>query len=578
MCALKQVKFKVSATLAQMILERIKSPEDLRVCSIAELDQLVQELAHFMLTNTTEKAGHMVSSLAVTELTLALHYTFSTPKDILIWDVGHQAYVHKIITDRKATFNTNRKRGGISGFTSRSESEYDPFGAGHSSTSISAIGGFAEAAKQLGINRKHIAVIGDGALTGGMAYEALNHLGTSDLDILLVLNDNENSIDQSVGALHEFQTYKAFFESLGWGYQGPVDGHNMQQLTKTMAREKHNTGTRVLHLKTKKKALNSWRTELGLEAETSPLKVEDTKNYQDIFAEKLIKLAEADDSIIAISPAMLSGSSLIHFKEKFPKRTFDTGITEQHAVTFAAGLAASGMKPIVHLYSTFAQRAYDQIIHDVALQNLPVVFALDRAGLVGEDGATHHGAFDLSFLNPIPNIQILAPMTGAELERMLAYALTQNCPVAIRFPRGSEKPFTGEALAVRTGSFRELKTGKTVCVVSLGAVGVAVEKAIQHLNINEVGHIDLRFLKPWNEENLRTALKSYKTIITAEEGSMRGGLRDAMATWLETNLPKKHFISIGLEDEFIGHGKPAELENDTHLSAQKIEELLQKLL
>jgi 1-deoxy-D-xylulose-5-phosphate synthase len=552
-----------------MILERINSPEDLRACSVAELDQLVQELALFMLTNTNEKAGHMVSSLAVTELTLALHYTFSTPKDILIWDVGHQAYVHKIITDRKAIFHTNRKKGGISGFTSRNESEFDPFGAGHSSTSISAIGGFAQAAKQMGKNRKHIAVIGDGALTGGMAYEALNHLGTSDLDILLILNDNEASIDKSVGALHEFQSYQSFFESLGWGYQGPIYGHNMKRLTKTLENEKQNSGTRVLHVKTKKKALASWREQLGLAVQDPGLKSENTKNYQDIFAEKLIQLAQQDERIVAISPAMLSGSSLIQFQEKLPHRTFDTGITEQHAVTFAAGMAAAGMRPVIHLYSTFAQRAYDQIIHDVALQNLPVVFALDRAGLVGEDGATHHGAFDLSFLNPIPNIQILAPMTGAELERMLAYGLAQNNPVAIRFPRGSEKPFTGEPLAVETGSFRELKTGKHTCVVSLGAIGVAVEKAIETLGSKEIGHIDLRFLKPWNDDALRQALKPYKTVITAEEGSMRGGLRDTMATWLEINFPEKESLGIGLPDQFIGHGTPADLEIDTHLSALK---------
>lgn len=575
---LEHIKFKVWATFAQMVLERINSPEDLRACSAAELEQLVQEVALFMLTNTTEKAGHIISSLTVTELTLALHYSFSTPEDILIWDVGHQAYVHKIITDRKAVFHTNRKKGGISGFTSRNESKYDPFGAGHSSTSISAIGGFAQAAKQLGKNRKHIAVIGDGALTGGMAYEALNHLGTSDLDILLILNDNEESIDQSVGALHEFQSYKTFFESLGWGYHGPVDGHNIQQLIKRLENQKGNTGTRVLHVKTKKKSLANWRDQLEISVENSTLNIKDTKNYQDIFAEKLIDLALENDKIVAISPAMLSGSSLVHFQKKFPNRTFDTGIAEQHAVTFAAGMAASGMRPIVHLYSTFAQRAYDQIIHDVALQSLPVVFALDRAGLVGEDGATHHGAFDLSFLNPIPNIQILAPMTGAELERMLAYAFRQNQPVAIRFPRGSEKPFVGEPLALEIGSFRELKTGESICVVSLGAIGVSVEKAIEHVGSKEIGHIDLRFLKPWNDDDLRKALRPYKTIITAEEGSMRGGLRDTMATWLAKNYPDKEILGIGLPDQFIGHGTPADLENDTHLSAQKIKVLLQKLI
>jgi 1-deoxy-D-xylulose-5-phosphate synthase len=564
------------ATLAHMIFTRVNNPTDLRSLSLEELKQLSAEVARFMLTNTGEKEGHMISSLAVTELTLALHYSFNTPTDILIWDVGHQAYIHKILTDRKATFHTNRKQGGISGFTSRSESRYDPFGAGHSSTSISAIGGFAQAAMQRNIRRKHIAVIGDGALTGGMAYEALNHLGTSDLDILLVLNDNEESIDQSVGALHEFQSYQTFFESLGWGYSGPVDGHNIALLTKHLKREKHNTGTRVLHVKTRKKALATWREELKIPAAKSQISHRD--NYQDIFADKLIELAQRDDRIVAITPAMLGGSSLHRFQSRYPHRTFDTGINEQHAVTFAAGLAASGMKPLVHLYSTFAQRAYDQIIHDVALQRLPVVFALDRAGLVGEDGATHHGAFDLSFLNPIPNVQILAPMTGAELQRMLAYAFTQNGPVTIRYPRGNEKPFDGEPQKLESGSFRVLKTGEKICVVSLGSVGVHVEQAIVNLECHDIGHIDLRFLKPWNDAQLADVLAHYSTIVTAEEGSMRGGLRDSMAGWLAVHHPEKKLIGIGLPDAFIGHGKPGELENQTGLGLRDIELLLRELL
>jgi 1-deoxy-D-xylulose-5-phosphate synthase len=564
------------ATLAHMIFTRVNNPTDLRSLSLEELKQLSAEVVRFMLTNTGEKEGHMISSLAVTELTLALHYSFNTPTDILIWDVGHQAYIHKILTDRKATFHTNRKQGGISGFTSRSESRYDPFGAGHSSTSISAIGGFAQAAMQRNIRRKHIAVIGDGALTGGMAYEALNHLGTSDLDILLVLNDNEESIDQSVGALHEFQSYQTFFESLGWGYSGPVDGHNIALLTKHFKREKHNTGTHVLHVKTRKKALATWREELKIPAAKSQISHRD--NYQDIFADKLIELAQRDDRIVAITPAMLGGSSLHRFQSRYPHRTFDTGINEQHAVTFAAGLAASGMKPLVHLYSTFAQRAYDQIIHDVALQRLPVVFALDRAGLVGEDGATHHGAFDLSFLNPIPNVQILAPMTGAELQRMLAYAFTQNGPVTIRYPRGNEKPFDGDPQKLESGSFRVLKTGEKICVVSLGTVGVHVEQAIVNLECHDIGHIDLRFLKPWNDAQLADVLAHYSTIVTAEEGSMRGGLRDSMAGWLAVHHPEKKLIGIGLPDAFIGHGKPGELENQTGLGLRDIELLLRELL
>lgn len=550
------------------------SPKVYRTYSPEKLADLCARAARFVLEQTDEKAGHLVSSLAVTELTVALHYVLDTPDDILIWDVGHQAYVHKVLTDRAPVFHTNRQKGGISGFTSRVESPFDAFGAGHSSTSISAIGGFAEAARLQRSSRKHIAVIGDGALTGGMAFEALNHLGTTGLDILLVLNDNESSIDPSVGALHEFQGYEDFFQSLGWGYSGPINGHDLYQLLKQLKREKEATGTRVLHVKTRKKSLAHWREELGLKIPNQESQIRNQKNYQDIFADALIDLARADEKIVAITPAMLSGSSLLRFQGEFPKRTYDVGIAEQHAVTYAAGLAASGMKPIVHLYSTFAQRAYDQIIHDVALQNLPVVFALDRAGLVGEDGATHHGAFDLSFLNPIPNLQILAPMTGAELERMLGYAFAQNGPVAIRFPRGAEEYFRAEPQNVETGSFRELKKGTKTCVVSLGTIGVHVEKALLELDNDSIGHIDLRFLKPWNNTMLKQALSPYSHIVTAEEGSMRGGLRDAMASWLAQHLPTKTVTGIGLPDEFVSHGKVKELEEELGFSIDRLKALI----
>ena len=544
-----------------------------------KLSELCTQAARFVLEQTSEKEGHLISSLAVTELTVALHYVFNTPHDILIWDVGHQAYLHKVLTDRADVFNSNRKNGGISGFTNRLEGAFDPFGAGHSTTSISAIGGFAEASHLQNISRKHIAVIGDGALTGGMAFEALNHLGTTGLDILLILNDNESSIDPNVGALHEFQGYEDFFQSLGWGYTGPINGHNLKELIKRLEDEKDAVGTRILHVKTKKQSLAKWRHQLGMNP-VSNHKSESPQQraYQDIFTDKLIELARADENIVAITPAMLSGSSLLRFQKQFPNRTFDVGIAEQHAVTFAAGLAASGMKPIVHLYSTFAQRAYDQIIHDVALQNLPVVFALDRAGLVGEDGATHHGAFDLSFLNPIPNLQILAPMTGAELERMLAYAFTQSGPVSIRFPRGSEEVFRGEDIPMQQGSFRELKKGDKLCVVSLGTIGVRVESALANLPDKNIGHIDLRFLKPWNDDALKDALAPYSIILSAEEGSMKGGLRDSLANWLEQFLPGKTFYSIGLPDRFITHASPLELEAEVGLTSAKIRDLLEDLL
>lgn len=561
-----------------MLLEKINGPHNLKTLPTAQLPQLCAELKRFVLETTAEKAGHIASSIAVTELTVALHFVFDTPTDILVWDVGHQAYIHKVITDRKNSFASNRKLGGLSGFTSRKESEFDPFGTGHSATSISAVGGFAQAAKLQNNQRKHIAVIGDGALTGGMAYEALNHLGATNLDVLVVLNDNEISIDPNVGALHQKQSYKDFFESLGWQYAGTADGHNTTDLVAALAAEKAKSGPRVLHVKTVKKSLAFWKETLSIE-EPSTLNVQPstfnpqpstTKLYQDIFADKLCDLAMADERIVAVTPAMLSGSSLTKFQEKFPQRTFDVGIAEQHAVTFAAGLAAGGQKPLIHLYSTFAQRGFDQIIHDVALQNLPVVFALDRAGLVGEDGATHHGAFDLSFLNGIPNLQILAPMTGAELERMLAYAFTQNSPVVIRFPRGSEAPFRAEPLPLETGSFRVLKTGVKTCVVSLGAIGVAVEKALSSAEGENIGHIDLRFLKPWNDKKLAEALSRYSTIFTAEEGAMRGGLRDAFSAWAQENLPHATVRGIGLPDQFVPHGSVEQLHASLMIDAEGI--------
>lgn len=544
----------------------ITSPDQLRKLEIDELPELCKTLAYFTLSQTSEKEGHLVSSLAVTELTVALHYVFNTPDDILIWDVGHQAYIHKVLTDRSTVFHTNRTFGGISGFTSRPESPYDPFSAGHSSTSISAIGGFAEAARLLHNKRKHIAVIGDGALTGGMAFEALNHLGISELDILLVLNDNEESIDASVGGLHEFQSYQEFFESLGWGYHGPADGHDVKSLVRVFRQEKGRGGVRVVHIKTKKKKLAVWLRELGLKR-NEPSSGTGLVSYQDIFVDKLIELGKLDKRIVAITPAMLSGSSLSKFQAIFPKRTFDVGIAEQHAVTFAAGLAASGMKPLVHIYSTFAQRGYDQLIHDVALQNLPIVFAFDRAGLVGEDGATHHGAFDLSFLNPIPNLQILAPMDGTELRGMMQYGFQQNAPVVIRFPRGAEMRSAQVAPQIKAGSFRELKKGQKVVVVSLGTIGKIVERAIYGL---PAGHIDLRFLKPWNTEALKDALAPYTYVVTIEDGSMRGGLRDVLSSWMLENGLNKKARGLGLPDRFILHGRLLDLENEVGLAEEQI--------
>ena len=562
-----------------MLLPQINTPSDLKKRHVSELPELIHELKQFVLETTQEKAGHIESSLAVTELTVALHFVFNTPEDILIWDVGHQAYVHKVLAGRKERFHTNRKLGGLSGFATRTEGPFDPFGVGHSSTSISALGGFATEAKLDGLTRKHIAVIGDGALTGGMAFEALNHLSTQNLDMLLVLNDNESSIDPNVGALHEFQSYKDFFTSLGWGYSGPYDGHDITGLVNRLSLEKENSGLRVLHLKTKKKKYRHWLDEFSLRQAQGDHSFNDEppkeSKYQDIFTDQLIALAKENEDIVAITPAMLSGSSLLRFNRLFPERCFDTGITEQHAVTFAAGLAAAGKRPVVHLYSTFAQRAYDQIIHDVALQNLPVVFAIDRAGLVGEDGATHHGAFGLSMLNTIPNMQILAPMNAAELKGMMIYATHQEGPVAIRFPRGGELVQDETIHPIKMGSFRELKKGSKTVVVSLGTIGKEVQEAI--IDKPDIGHIDLRFLKPWNDTELANALDHYENIITVENGSMRGGLRDTMASWVSENLSGKRVLGLGLPDRFIGHGTPEELADEVGLSIAKIKSFISAL-
>jgi len=552
-----------------MPLSEIHDVNQLRGLAPQRLPELCADLRRFVVENTKEKAGHIASSLTATEITVALHYVFNTPTDILIWDVGHQAYAHKVITDRKNSFFTNRLPGGISGFTARIESPFDPFGAGHSSTSISAIGGFALAAKLSGTNRKHVAIIGDGALTGGMAYEALNHLGTQNIDVLLVLNDNESSIDPNIGALHEFQDYRHFFESLGWGYSGPHDGSDVLRLVNLFTVEKNNIGTRVIHLKTKKE---NPAAPIIVQAAIAP----STQSYSDVFGEELLKLATADERIVAISPAMVSSSGLKLFQQSFASRCFDTGITEQHAVTLAAGMAASGFKPVVSIYSTFLQRAIDQIIHDVALQNLPVIFAIDRAGFVGEDGPTHHGVFDLSLLNSVPNLQILAPMDAAELRAMLRYALAQNSPVAIRYPRGEEKINTGAPIEKFTPKLRVLKHGQNMVVLSLGTIGQEVQLALA--NHPYIGHIDLRTLKPWDTDALKNSLAQYKTAITVEEGTMRGGLRDTFCAWLKLNNLQLNVHSLGVDENFVAHASIAQLRGEAGISAKAIQSFLEKFL
>ncbi len=531
--------------------------------SVVELSQLSQELKEFVKTTTKTKAGHINSSLAVAELTVALHYVFNTPQDVLIWDVGHQAYIHKVITGRKAVFHTNRKKGGLSGFTNSSESKYDPFGAGHSSTSISAAVGFAMGAKLSKSQRKHIVVIGDGAFTGGMSFEALNYLGEQKLDVLIVLNDNESSIDKNVGALANYGNYREYCESLGIEYLGKVDGHDVKSLVDQLKDAKEKQLPRLIRVKTKKESAT---------ANVGEGKLDSPKSFQEVFAKTMIEIATQNEKVVAITPAMLSGSGLDRFKEKFHNRTFDVGIAEQHAVTMAAGLAADGYIPVVHLYSTFSQRAYDQIIHDVALQGLHVIFCLDRAGLVGEDGATHHGNFDPGFLNTIPNLTIAAPLDGAGLETVLHTAISGSGPWVIRYPK-SECQFLRNTLKVKLGKMRELKPGTKKAILSFGAIGVNVKDA---LSGTPYAHFDVTYLKPIDKEEITAIAAKFDEVITVEENSARGGVGDAVRSVIsELGLSPK-VRSLAIPDIFIEHGSIDELHQLCGLDAKSILKFIER--
>lgn len=531
------------------ILENINSPADLKELGLDELNQLAQDLRIFVQETTKTKTGHIKSSLGVVELSIALHFVYDTPEDILVWDVGHQAYIHKILTERKNIFHNNRKLGGLSGFTNRKESVYDPFGAGHSSTSISAISGFAEGAKLKGIKRNHVAVIGDGALTGGESFEALNYIGERALNCLIIINDNESSIDSNVGALAQSQKYSEFFSSLNLDFIGDVDGHNTEHLISRLGSLKNQEGPKVLRLITEKG--RGW-----IETSSSKPKALKEYSFQDVFAEKMEALALRNEKLVVISPAMLAGAGLSDFKEKFPHRTFDVGIAEQHAVTMSAALAADGFIPVCHLYSTFAQRAFDQIIHDVVLQGLPMVFCLDRAGLVGEDGATHHGNFDPSFLNSIPNIVLTAPMDGQSLSSLLEESLKSQKAFVIRYPKGGNFIKEENRISLEFGKLRTLKKGVAKAFISYGAIGLEVEKALKDLNYS---HYDLVYLKPIDEKAIASIFAEYAEVVSVEENSPAGGLGEKLASlkakWNSPVILKCH----SLPDQFIEHGSKKEL-------------------
>lgn len=577
------------------LLKNIDSPKYLRQLSPDDLPKLAQELREFIIDIVAAKEGHLGASLGVVELTIALHYIFDTPDDKLIWDVGHQAYGHKILTGRKEIFDTNRQLKGISGFPKREESVYDAFGTGHSSTSISAILGMAIASKLKGeMKRQHIAVVGDASVASGMAFEGLNHAGVTDANILIVLNDNAIGIDPSVGALKKYLTNvkkgtakdENIFECLNFDYTGPIDGHDLNILIAELKRLKTVKGPKLLHIITTKgkglkKAEENQVTyhapgkfnKVTGELYKKSIRAKPPK-YQDVFGHTLVELAKENKNIIGITPAMPTGSSLKHMMEALPDRAFDVGIAEQHAVTMAAGMAAEGLVPFCNIYSTFLQRAYDQVIHDVALQNLPVIFCLDRAGLVGQDGATHHGVYDIAYLRCIPNLLIFAPMNEEELRNIMYTAqFGLPHPIAIRYPRGSgvtqhwRRPFK----KIVIGSSQELKKGTTIAVLSIGHIGNTVVKVIDELkSAEEVGHYNMRFVKPLDEKMLTYIFNSYQHIITIEDGCKKGGFGSAILEFANTKGYRKKITIMGIADEFIEHGTVEELHKISKIDALSI--------
>ncbi len=607
-------------------LSSINSPADLRKLSEAQLAALCHELRRFIIDSVSTNPGHLGASLGVVELTVALHYAFNTPYDRLVWDVGHQAYAHKILTGRRDQFHTNRMYKGISGFPKISESQYDSFGTGHSSTSISASLGMAVAAALLQEpERHHVAIIGDGAMTGGMALEALNNAGVAKTNMLVILNDNGIAIDSNIGAIKEYLTKivssrlynrlrdrlwvalggksrygqnsraiikqignalkttllesSNLFEAYNFRYFGPVDGHDVVRLVKLLNDLKKIPGPKLLHLITRKgkgfahaeKDQTTFHAPGYFDKNTGNIIETPCANmaskYQVVFGKTILELAEANPRIVAITPAMLTGCSLTFMMAKMPNRVFDVGIAEQHAVTFSAGLAAGGLLPFCNIYSSFAQRAYDQIIHDVALQKMHVVFCLDRGGLVGEDGATHHGAYDLAYLRTIPNMTIAAPMNEEELRNMMYTAQHSNVgPFAIRYPKGRgvmsdwKKPFQ----LLQPGKGRKLRDGKAIAIVTIGHVGNHVNtiwNQLQSENI-EPAHYDVRFLKPLDEDLLHEIFRNYTKIISVEDGTIIGGLGSALTEFMTDNGYHATIRRLGIPDRFIEQGTVEELQRE----------------
>jgi len=582
------------------LLEHINSPKELRLLNPKELPILAQELRNFIINIVATKEGHLGASLGVVELTIALHYVFNTPEDLLIWDVGHQAYGHKILTGRKEIFHTNRQLGGISGFPKRDESEYDAFGVGHASTSISAALGMAIASKLKGdLDKHHIAIIGDASIASGMAFEGLNHAGVTNANLLVILNDNAIGIDPSVGALKQYltnvkkgtQKQDNIFEALNFDYSGPIDGHNINTIISELNRLKQVKGPKFLHvITTKGKGLkqaeenqvkyhapglfNANTGELIAEAASK----QQAPKYQDVFGYTIVELAKKNKKIVGITPAMPTGSSLKYMMRDIPERAFDVGIAEQHAVTLAAGMATQGLIPFCNIYSTFLQRAYDQIIHDVALQNIPVIFCLDRSGLVGEDGATHHGNFDLAYLRCIPNLIVFAPRNEVELRNILyTVQLELKHPIAIRYPRGRgitidwKQPFA----KIEIGKGEQLKSGNNLAVLSIGSIAKNVTEAIKELNVS---HYDMRFVKPLDDLLLHQIFQKYQHIVTIEDSVIKGGFGSAILEFAAENGYTNPIKVLGIPDKFIQHGSIDELQKSIQLDSESIKKQIISLL
>ena len=585
------------------LLNGISDPSGLRKLNPEQLPQLAKELREFIIDIIATKEGHLGASLGVVELTIALHYLFDTPTDLLVWDVGHQAYGHKILTGRKEVFHTNRQFDGVAGFPSRKESNFDAFGVGHSSTSISAALGMAIASRLKGETEKqHIAVIGDASIASGMAFEALNHAGVSKANLLIILNDNAIGIDPSVGALKEYLTkvksdkklaaQNNIIKALNFEYSGPINGHDLPKILSELERLKTIKGPKFLHvITTKGKGLQQAEEDQvtyhapGKFDKKSGERVTKDLNlytkYQDVFGKTIVELADQNDKIVGITPAMLTGSSLKFLMEKYPKRTFDVGIAEQHAVTLAAGMTTQGIIAFCNIYSTFLQRAYDQIIHDVALQNLPVIFCLDRAGVVGEDGATHHGVFDIAYLRCIPNLIIFAPSNEIELRNILYTAqLGLDNPIAIRYPRGFgkiidwEKPFN----KIEIGKGICLQEGENIAILSVGTIAKNISDAQELIDVkSNYAHYDMRFVKPLDEQLLHRIFQKYQTIITVEDGIIKGGFGSAILEFASENKYQNNITVLGIPDEFIPHGSILELHKQIGLDAFSLSKVFKNL-